>query len=330
MRLFLKEHILLIVVQCVQFSFFFLLLYLSGFRNYSLMLYGFLIGFFLLFCYLLFHYYTRRNFYKKLSSKALGLSELLETTDSAGIGKALDHYTKNQYKLYMNQLMDAEDAQAEHLKFMDRWVHQMKTPLSVIELTAQNLDEPESSNIREETERMKNGLHTVLNMARLRTIQDDFHIKQVSLEKLLHEVNRDNKRLYIRNHVYPHLQVKDADLSVETDEKWVFFMVNQIIQNAVKYSTGKSKRIEISLDKKDQGAVIEIMDFGIGIPKHDLKRIYQAFFTGDNGRVFRESTGMGLFLVKEVADYLGHTLEVESSAGTGTTFRICFSPSQTV
>ncbi|NCU17843.1 HAMP domain-containing histidine kinase [Bacillus sp. P1(2020)] len=77
----------------------------------------------------------------------------------------------------------------------------MKTPLSVIELTVQNLDEPESSSIREDTERIKNGLNTVLYMARLRTIEQDFHIKPVNLAKLVHEVNGDNKRFYIRNKV---------------------------------------------------------------------------------------------------------------------------------
>lgn len=330
MRLFLKEHTLLIVVQSVQFTFLLLLLDLSGFRNYSIMLYGILVSFVFLFGYLLYHYYTRRQVYQKLTSRANTLDELLETTDQTPIGIALDQLTKNQYKLFMNQLKDAEDVQADHLKFMDRWVHQMKTPLSIVELTAQNLDEPDSSNIREETERMKNGLHTVLNMARLRTIQEDFHIKPVSLEKLFQEVNQENKRFYIRNQVYPHLSISEANLLVETDEKWLFFIVNQIIQNAVKYAAGKSKRIDISLHKQDVGAVIEITDFGVGIPVQDRKRIFQAFFTGDNGRIFRESTGMGLYLVKEVADYLGHTLEVDSTVDVGTTFRICFSRAQTV
>ena len=90
---------------------------------------------------------------------------------------------------------------------MDQWVHQMKTPLSVIELTAQNLDEPDSSSIREETERMKRGLNTVLYMARLRTIEQDFHIKPVTLSNV-NEVNGENKRFYIRNQVYPKLKVK--------------------------------------------------------------------------------------------------------------------------
>ncbi|WHX25092.1 sensor histidine kinase [Virgibacillus halodenitrificans] len=330
MKLFIKEHILLIILQCMQFSFLFLLLYLGDFRNYLLLLYGLLVNIVLLAAYLVFQYYTRRHVYKRLSSKATNLKELLETTDQAPIGVALDQLTRTQYQLFMEQLKQAEDAQKQHLTFMDRWVHQMKTPLSVIELTAQNLDEPVSSSIREETERMKNGLHTVLNMARLRTIQEDFHIKPVVLADLLHEVNRENKRFYIRNQVYPHLHIETPKLTVETDEKWLFFIVNQIIQNAVKYSAKKSNRIDISLKKLGKRAVMEITDYGVGIPSQDKKRVFQAFFTGDNGRTFRESTGMGLYLTKEVADYLEHQIEMESTEGSGTTFRILFTPTQTI
>ncbi|WP_121615781.1 sensor histidine kinase [Virgibacillus halodenitrificans] len=330
MKLFIKEHILLIIIQCMQFSFLFLLLYLSDFRNYLLLLYGLLVNIVLLAVYLVFQYYTRRHVYKRLSSKATNLKELLETTDQAPIGVALDQLTRTQYQLFMEQLKQAEDAQKQHLTFMDRWVHQMKTPLSVIELTAQNLDEPESSSIREETERMKNGLHTVLNMARLRTIQEDFHIKPVVLADLLHEVNHENKRFYIRNQVYPHLHIETPKLTVETDEKWLFFIVNQIIQNAVKYSAKKSNRIDISLKKLGKRAVMEITDYGVGIPSQDKKRVFQAFFTGDNGRTFRESTGMGLYLTKEVADYLEHQIEMKSTEGSGTTFRILFTPTQTI
>ncbi|MUV37114.1 Histidine kinase [Lentibacillus sp. JNUCC-1] len=331
MKLFLKEHALLIVLHIVQFAFFTFLLLISGYRDYSVLLYGIIVAVFFLGSYLIFQYATRHKVYKRLSAKAERLEELLEKTSDAPVGRALDQLTKSHYMLFMEQLKQAEDAQDEHRQFIDRWVHQMKTPLSVIELTAQNLDEPESSDIREETERIKNGLHTVLNMARLRTIQDDFHVKPVRLEALLHEVNQENKRFYIRNQVYPRLHIRSESVAVETDEKWLFFIVNQLVQNAVKYSSGKSNRVEIVLDKTEEGAaVLEITDYGVGIPWHDQKRIFQAFFTGDNGRLFRESTGMGLYLTKEVADYLGHAIEVDSTEGEGSTFRILFTRSQTV
>lgn len=330
MKLFLKEHTLLIIIQVIQLSLISLILFLSGFRDYSNLMYAVLISFFLLFCYLAFHYYQRRHVYQKLSKRATDLEQLLEKTDDVPIGQAFDYIMKTQYQLLMEQLKTAEDDQTNHLKFIDRWVHQMKTPLSVIELTAQELDEPESSNIREETERIKNGLNTVLYMARMRTIQDDFQIKPVELEKIIHDVNQDNKRFYIRNDVYPHITIKAKNVKVETDEKWLFFILDQLLHNAVKYTAGRSKRIDLVVYKRAGAAVLEITDYGVGIPKHDKKRIFQAFYTGDNGRKFRESTGMGLYLAKEVTDYLGHRIEVESTVDVGTTFRICFTKTQTI
>src|SRR5699024_4868457 len=209
MKLFLREHIGLIITQCIQFILFCLILFLGGFREFSILLYGILISFFLLLFYIIVHYYRRRHVYEMLTSRPRDLQQLLEKTNDVPLGQTFDQLMKVHYQLYMDKLEAAEQDQANHLKFIDRWVHQMKTPLSVIELTAKELDEPDSSNIREETERLKNGLNTVLYMARMRTIQEDFQIKPVSLENLIHEVNQENKRLYIRNKVYPHVSVKD-------------------------------------------------------------------------------------------------------------------------
>lgn len=329
MKLFIKEHIGLFFIQCIQLLLIILILILSGFQDYSILFYCVLMSFFLLGVYISFYYYHRRHVYKKLSTSTSNLQQLLENTDITPIGKALDQLTKSQYQLFMGQLKQAEDDQANHLKFIDRWVHQMKTPLSVIELTAQELDEPESSSIREETERMKNGLNTVLYMARMRTIQEDFQIKPVSLEKLIQDVNQENKRLYIRSHVYPNI-ILERDLTVETDEKWLFFIIDQLLHNAVKYTAGRNNRIDITVFRHAEAAVLQIADHGVGIPMHDQKRIFQAFYTGDNGRKFRESTGMGLYLVKEVSDYLGHILKVTSVVNVGTTVSMYFTKTQTL
>lgn len=329
MKLFIKEHFSFITLQCVQFFIMFLILWMAGVQHAAIILYAIFLSFFFLVCYLVYRYVTRRTFYKRLERPLETLDESLQKTDHVPVSEALDRLLKSQYSLYQERAGNIKAAKEEHLTFIDRWVHQMKTPLSVIELTAQDLDEPESSSIREETERIKTGLNTVLYMARLRTIEQDFQIKPVVLANLVHEVNQDNKRFFIRNGVYPQLEQRDS-ITVETDEKWLLFMMTQLMQNAVKYSTGISKNIIISLYKRKGAAVFEVTDFGVGIPKMDQKRIFHAFYTGENGRRFRESTGMGLYLVNEVVDYLGHTLEMESTVGKGTVFRIVFTPEQTI
>lgn len=328
MKLFLREHILLIVIYVVQSVSIPILFWLDGFRGSGVSVYAVFLSIFLLTIYLMYRYLSRRKFYKRLVKPMETLDSSLELTGGSPVERALDNLLQSQYRQYLMKIQLAEERQEEHLLFMDRWVHQMKTPLSVIELTAQTLDEPESSSIREETDRMRNGLNTVLYMARLRTIEQDFQIKPVILSKLVHEVNKENKRFYIRNEVYPRLIEARKGITVETDEKWLFFILSQLVHNAVKYSAGKSKQMIISLYERKGKAVLEVKDFGIGIPKEDQKRIFNKFYTGENGRKFRESTGMGLYLVKEVLEKLDHELEMESAVEEGTTVRIIFSSSQ--
>src|SRR5699024_8748941 len=182
----------------------------------------------------------------------------------------------------------------------------------VIELMAKELDEPESSSFREETDRLKTGLNMALYMARLKTIEQDLHIEKITLLPLIQEVSQHNKRLFIRNGIYPEIVTEKKGIAVESDEKWLFFIVTQLIHNAVKYSARKSLKIVITIKEMAGQAIVEVKDSGIGIPKEDKKRIFNPFYTGANGRKFRESTGVGLYLVKEVASYLGHDIEAES------------------
>lgn len=328
MKLFFKEHAMLIAVQMVQFIVILGIYWLDGYRHLLPGLYAIFLGLFFLTGYLVYHYFSRRKFYMRLSNSLNSLDDSLQTTEPSPISEALDQLLKDQYKLYQTKIKALESKQEQHLKFMDQWVHQMKTPLSVIELIAQNLDEPDSSSIREETDRMRTGLNTILYMARLRAIEQDFHIKPVNLSKMVNEVNGQNKRFYIRNKVYPNLLQQNRDIIVETDEKWLFFILSQLINNAVKYSKGISNKIEISIYKKAGEAVLEVKDYGVGIPETDKRRVFDPFYTGENGRKFRESTGMGLYLTKEAADQLGHRIELESKVGEGSTFRIIFGTTQ--
>lgn len=328
MRLFFREHVMLILVQLVQAVMIPILFWLDGYRDVGVSLYAFFLSLLLITVVLCYRYFSRRNFYQRLQHSFTALDQSLETTERAPVSEALDQLLTAQYRLYQEELLKGEDRQGEHLMFMDRWVHQMKTPLSVIELTAQTLDEPESSSLREETDRMREGLNTVLYLARLRTITEDFHIKPVVLSKLIQEVNQENKRFYIRNEVYPVLKEEKAGAMVETDEKWLFFLLAQLIHNAVKYSAGRSNQLILSVYERLGELVLEVKDFGIGIPVVDQKRIFNKFYTGENGRKYRESTGMGLYLVKEVTEKLDHRLEMESTVGKGATFRIIFSKTQ--
>src|SRR5687768_5118364 len=128
MKLFLKEHGLLIVVQFVQFFVVLGIYWLDGFRNLLLAFYSIFLGLFFLTIYLMYHFVSRRKFYKRLMAPLGSLDESLQSTEAAPISQALDHLLKDQYKLYQTRVKELESKQEQHLKFMDTWVHQMKTP----------------------------------------------------------------------------------------------------------------------------------------------------------------------------------------------------------
>ncbi|WP_017813414.1 sensor histidine kinase [Paenibacillus shenyangensis] len=324
MKLFVREYALLIVLHVVQLFVVLGIYWLDGYHHLAPALYSVFLGLFLLGCYLTYHYLTRRRYFGILSRPPANMEEAIQRLDQTPVSEALEELLRQQYRLYQEQLAATQREQKQHLTFMDQWVHQMKTPLSVIELTVQQVDEPEYASIREETERMRSGLNTILYMARLRTFQQDFHPRSISLAKIVHEVIHEHKRSFIRNNVYPEVQECDGALVVESDEKWLFFMLSQLVMNSVKYSSGNGQKIHIHSFIRDQQAILEVRDHGVGIPAADLKRVFDPFFTGENGRHFRESTGMGLYLTKEAADHLGHVLELKSSPGQGTTIRIIF------
>src|SRR5699024_11068896 len=148
-------------------------------------------------------------FYNRLSQPFTTMDAVYEVNAQTPVYQALSRLLTTSHALYQDEESIQAKKQEEHRVFMDLWVHQMKTPLSVIELTAGELDEPYSSDIRDETERLKNGLNTVLYMARLRSIQQDFNVKTVNLKTFIQQVNQENKRFFIRNRVYPKVEMED-------------------------------------------------------------------------------------------------------------------------
>ncbi|WP_257347601.1 sensor histidine kinase [Pseudalkalibacillus decolorationis] len=324
MKLFFKEHFLLILLQIFQLTLIVLIYWLDGYENLLTALYSVFIGLCILSVYLIYRYVSHKSFYRRLTKPLDTLDESIKKTGYSPLSEALDELLQGQYRHYQEQLKAWERNRNEHMTFMNQWVHQMKTPLSVIELIVQDEDDPRFTSIREEVDRVHKGLETVLYAARLGAFEHDFQVEQVSLLSIVDKVIHENKRLFIRSFVYPEVKVEEG-LNVETDAKWLTFVLSQIVINAIKYSEGSNKKITVSSGVKDKEVILEVQDLGVGIPAADLRRVFEPFYTGENGRKFRESTGMGLYLVKEVCEHLGHLIELESEVGVGTTVRLKFS-----
>jgi two-component system, OmpR family, sensor histidine kinase YxdK len=313
----------LIFVYLAQLLLILFVFWVDGYRNYSISLYAALLSGCLLIGYLVYRYVTHRNFYKRLDEPHASLEETLEIDSGAPLARGVHQVLRNQYRFYQNDIQQYQFKLKNHIQFINQWVHQMKTPLSVIHLMIQDEDEPKFTAIADELDRMKKGLDMVLYTARLDEFEHDFYVEMLPLEKVVRSVTSNQKRLFIRNRVFPSLQMEEG-LNIASDEKWLSFVLTQIITNAVRYTKRENQKIILKGFKRGANVILEVQDQGVGIPASDLPRVFDPYFTGENGRNFQESTGMGLFLVKQICDKLGHTVEIESQQYRGTTVRIIF------
>ncbi|MFH5186908.1 sensor histidine kinase [Paenibacillus sp. TAB 01] len=324
MRLFWKGQLPLLLFYSLQMALVPLLYWLTGEgRPFAIVAYGLLLSTVILSGYLLYRYAVYRELYRRLSGSAAELNELIQPLGDAPLPEAAHELLQSYYRQVQEMLNRHHSRQEQHITFINRWVHQMKTPLSVIQLTVQELDEPAADSILEELDRLQKGLEMVLYTSRLDNFEHDFTLAPVSLLGVVRDAVADNRKLFIRKRVFPDIRV-DEDSSVYTDKKWLRFMLGQLITNAVNYSAGVGRTVTFSSLAREEAVLLEIRDEGIGINKEDLRRVFQPYYTGFRGRQYKESTGMGLYLVKEVADRLGHQVELESQPGQGTTVRLVF------
>lgn len=320
--LFIREHLPFMLFQLGLIAFILLLFWLDGFRNINTMIYSVAMSILLTIGYLGGKFITRRTYYEKIIEKPKQMEDALIRHVLTPEHKQATEFSRELYRLYQREVQTLYDVQNRHMHFMNQWVHQMKTPISVINLLLQE-DEVDKKSMAQEIERIQSGLEIVLVNARLETFEEDMQIERLLLRHVLQEVLNDNKRLFITNGLFPVLEV-DEQLTVATDRKWIKFMLNQFITNAVKYTFEKGKKVYINAVQEPEGIRLEIIDEGIGIPASDLPRVTKAFFTGENGRLSGESTGMGLYIASEVCGKLGHQLTISSKQGEGTTIAVLF------
>lgn len=291
--------------------------------------------------YLLIEYVRQRAYLRQLSraaDSARGEKPRLEEVHNIQSAvtreqQVVQELLHNQYKQYTDELNRYREQQQQQWHFANQWAHQMKTPVSVISLLVQHgggdnaPDRALLDSIQEENERLAQGLDMMLSTVRLGRFELDMSAKQVDLVGLLRGMINEHKKLWIRTGIFPRIVCDTETFVVESDEKWIAFLFNQLITNAMKYAklTDKpSKQLTILMESDGDERRVSVRDNGIGIPQHDLPRVFEPFFTGDNGRISKESTGMGLYLAKQICGKLGHTISISSQAGVGTTVRVTF------
>jgi len=247
---------------------------------------------------------------------------------------------------YINKFYKMQNRIKERDTLMAQWVHNMKTSITVIDLACEkglnhnqqccNINEFPSEiplkdiensdfieDILEENKKLQDNLEETLNLFRLDEFAKDYIPEKVNLRELVNSAVNNKKREFIYSKVYPKV-ILDEKYNIYTDKKWSKYMLEQIIANAIKYSEKENSYVTFSLKQEDNYITLCIEDKGIGIRKEDISRVFQAFFTGSNGRNNKKSSGIGLYMVKLVADELGHEIQIKSKVGEGTIVEISY------
>jgi hypothetical protein len=217
----------------------------------------------------------------------------------------------------MNNARQTEwkQAQQESLEYYTTWIHQIKVPIAVMQMNLQGEDTKEHRELLAELFRIEQYVDMVLTYIRLGSNQTDFVIQEYDIDAIIRQAIHKYAQQFIRRKI--RLIYEPTPMKVLTDEKWLLFILEQLLSNAIKYTPKGSITIQVLPD-----GVISISDTGIGIAPEDLPRIFEKGFTGYNGRADKKATGLGLYLCKQTADKLGISLRAESELGKGSTFSL--------
>lgn len=208
------------------------------------------------------------------------------------------------------------------------WAHQIKTPIAAMNLILQNssFNDEHDMQIRDslsvELLKIEQYVEMVLSYLRLDSISSDYVLREYDLDSIIRQAVKKYAKLFIMKKI--SLDFNETGLTVLTDEKWLLFIIEQLLSNALKYTA------EGKISIYSEGLCLFIKDTGIGIRQDDIPRVFEKGFTGYNGREDKKATGIGLYLCRRICSKIGHTISIESSVGTGTCVCICFEHAENV
>ena len=236
--------------------------------------------------------------------------------------KLLDFYRRAGQAM-TSAVSDAQAAQKESKEYVESWVHEIKAPITAAGLICQNADYRTRQKLSPELAQIEDHVERVLFYARAESPERDFLIQQADLWEITAGAIGRHKTLLIQKGI--QVETKDLEKTVYTDKKWADFILGQLLQNAARYvSENQNPVVAISAKEKGKRVQLTVSDNGIGIPAHELPRVFAKGFTGSNGRNRGRSTGMGLYLCHRLAKRLEIDLQIASEEGRGTRVTLTF------
>lgn len=271
-------------------------------------------------------YARRRAYYRRLLAMLDRLDEktlLGELAQEPAFldGRILREILRRCNKYENDRLAQAERQGLEYREYLDAWVHEIKTPITSARLMIENDKTPTTLRIDSELQKINGYVEQALYYARSTDVEKDFRVERTTLQALVAAA--------LKTHSHPLIQagcrpcMDGLDVPVFADTKSCAFVIGQILSNAVKYRQ-TDFRLRFSAKRAKNEVLLTIADNGIGIPASDLARVFDKGFTGENGRRYPKSTGIGLYLCKRLCDQMNIVLSIDSTPGKGAAVTLCF------
>lgn len=262
-----------------------------------------------------FTYWKRKWQMQHLLDMAGQLSErylLSEVMDFPELAEDQVYYRllKMTGKSMLEQIGKVNRERLEYKEYIEQWIHEIKTPITAMKLLCENHRTDWTKGLLLELEKTDRFTEQALYYARSEHTEKDYSVREMALSNVVHQAIADNKYLLIQSGM--HLEVGEIGDTVYSDEKWVRFILNQLITNSVKYRTEQPVLRFFSHRKLNQ-VILVVEDNGIGISQSDMPCIFEKGFTGQNGRIIQQSTGIGLYLCKRLCEKLDISIDVASS-----------------
>ena len=273
-------------------------------------------------------YFKKKKFYDnllkildELEEKYL-ITEIINTPNFLE-GKILKNTLEQIDKSMLENVNKYKYMTEDYKEYIELWIHEIKIPIAASKMVIENNKNEVTKSIDEELDKVENYIEQALFYARSNTVEKDYYIRKVFLKEIVNESINKNKSSLIQEKI--SINIHDLDLEVNTDNKWIVFILNQIIQNSIKYRKKEESVIEIYASQGKENVILYIKDNGIGIKQGEITRVFEKGFTGTNGRLSnKKSTGIGLYLCKKLCNKLGIGLELNSVQNEGTEVMLIF------
>ena len=261
-------------------------------------------------------FYKKHKMLERLTKEASVTIELLPK-ESNLIEEDYQNVIRELFE-FQKQFEQKSDIKYSDLReYFTLWAHQIKTPIAAMSLILQSdFENPQNRELLEELQKIEQYVEMVLGYLRLESESTDYIIKKYDLDSVIKQAVKKYASQFIRKKI--KLCYEPLEKEILTDEKWLLFVIEQILSNSVKY-TKSGGSVSIYLESH---VTLCIEDTGIGIESEDLPRIFEKGYTGYNGRSDKKSSGIGLYLCRRITERLGHKIYAESTVGRGTVIKI--------